>query len=119
MLQNVHEIETDNAIPTSDILIDDYPQFNIEIDRGTGQTYVYLKLILKLNEQYVFKKFVIVVPSVAIREGVMKIYRITKDTFQPVLIEKAFNTFAYDSSKRGDIVNFAQNDNIEVMVINI
>jgi len=119
MLQNVQQIQIDNAIPTSDKLSDDFPQFNIEMETGTGKTYVYLKSILKLNEQYGFKKFVIVVPSVAIREGVMKTYRITKDTFQPVLKEKAFNTFAYDSSKRGDIVNFAQNDNIEVMVINI
>src|SRR5699024_5702909 len=68
---------------------------------------------------YGFKKFVIVVPSVAIREGVMKTYHITKNTFQPVLKDKSYNTFAYNSSKLGEIKNFAQNDNIEVMVINI
>ncbi|HLR68192.1 MAG TPA: DEAD/DEAH box helicase family protein [Virgibacillus sp.] len=119
MLQNVQQIQIDNQIPTADKLSDSSPQFNIEMETGTGKTFVYLKSILKLNELYGFKKFVIVVPSVAIREGVMKTYHITKNTFQPVLKDKSYNTFAYNSSKLGEIKNFAQNDNIEVMVINI
>lgn len=119
MLQNVQQIQIDNVIPTSDKLSDTFPQFNIEMETGTGKTFVYLKSILKLNELYGFKKFVIVVPSVAIREGVMKTYQITKDVFMPMLKDKAYNAFAYNSSRLGEVKSFAENDNIEVMVINI
>lgn len=119
MLQNVQQIQIDNSIPTSDKLPDSFPQFNIEMETGTGKTFVYMKSILKLNELYGFKKFVIVVPSIAIREGVMKTYHMTKDILKPMLKDKAYHAFAYDSSNLGEVVNFAQHDNIEVMVINI
>lgn len=119
LLQNVQQIQIDNEIPITEELPTPFPQFNIDMETGTGKTYVYLKSILKLNEQYGFTKFLIVVPSVAIREGVMKTYRVTKDVFRPLLKEKGYHAFSYDSSRLSDVQNFAQNDSIEVMVINI
>ncbi|WP_186668808.1 DEAD/DEAH box helicase family protein [Sporosarcina sp. BP05] len=119
MLQNVQQIQIDNGIPISENLTTPFPQFNIDMETGTGKTFVYLKSILKLNEQYGFTKFVIVVPSVAIREGVMKTYQMTKDVFKPTLKEKSYHVFPYNSAKLDEVRNFAQNDGIEVMVINI
>lgn len=119
MLQNVQQIQIDNGIPISENLTASFPQFNIDMETGTGKTFVYLKSILKLNEQYGFTKFMIVVPSVAIREGVMKTYHMTKDDFKPTLKEKSYHVFPYNSSKLDEVRNFAQNDGIEVMVINI
>lgn len=119
MLQNVQQIQIGNHIPVSEHLPTPFPQFNIDMETGTGKTFVYLKSILKLNEKYGFTKFVIVVPSVAIREGVMKTYQITKEVFKPTLKEKSFHVFPYNSTKLNEVRNFAQNDGIEVMVINI
>ena len=84
MLKNVNKAQILNGIAPSDNLFgnnDNFPQFNIDMETGTGKTFVYLKTILELNKKYGFLKFVIVVPSVAIKEGVMKSFEITKDYF--------------------------------------
>lgn len=119
MLQNVQQIQIDNGIPVSEDLPTPFPQFNIDMETGTGKTFVYLKSIVQLNAMYGFTKFIIVVPSVAIREGVMKTYHMTKDLFQTILKEKSYHLFQYNSRKLHEIQNFAQNDGIEVMVMNI
>src|SRR5699024_8402486 len=67
LLQNINQVQIDNSIPVSDTLPTPFPQFNIDMETGTGKTFVYLKSIIELNATYGFTKFIIVVPSVAIR----------------------------------------------------
>ena len=89
------------------------------METGTGKTYVYLKTIFELNKIYGFTKFIIVVPSVAIKEGVYKTIEITRDHFKGLYDNVIYNSFVYDSSKLEQIRNFATDSNIEIMIINI
>ena len=93
--------------------------FSVEMETGTGKTYVYLRTIYQLNKLYGFKKFVIVVPSVAIREGVLKNLQITHDHFQSLYDRTAINFDVYDSKKVSGLRGFASNNAIQVLVINI
>ena len=93
--------------------------FSIEMETGTGKTYVYLRTIYKLNKQYGFKKFVIVVPSVAIREGVLKNLQITHDHFQSLYDKASINFNIYDSKKVSNLRGFSSGNAIEILVINI
>ncbi len=93
--------------------------FTIEMETGTGKTYVYLRTIFELNKQYGFLKFVIVVPSVAIREGVIKNLEITKEHFQNLYNNTPVNAVMYDSKNHSNLRNFATSDAIQVLVINI
>lgn len=93
--------------------------FSVEMETGTGKTYVYLRTIYELNQLYGFKKFVIVVPSVAIREGVLKSLEITHDHFQNLYNNEQLHFQVYDSSRVSSIRGFASANNIEVLVINI
>lgn len=77
ILKNVQDVQLKNGLPRSEKL--DGMNFTIEMETGTGKTYVYLRTIYELNKHYGFTKFVIVVPSVAIREGVYKSLQITRD----------------------------------------
>ena len=119
MLQNLNQVQIDNEIPVSETLSSSYPQFNIEMETGTGKTYVYIKSILEMNQRYGFTKFVIVVPSVAIKEGVIKTFQMTRNHFKSTMNGIIYREFMYDSSRLGDVYQFAQNDMIEIMVINI
>lgn len=80
ILNNLQIVQSENQIPISKSLAG--MNFSVEMETGTGKTYVYLRTIYELYKQYVFKKFVIVVPSVAIREGVLKNLEITHEHFQ-------------------------------------
>jgi type III restriction enzyme len=80
ILSNLQAIQTENEINTTNLL--DGMHFSVEMETGTGKTYVYLRTIYELFKQYGFKKFLIVVPSVAIREGVLKNLEITHEHFQ-------------------------------------
>lgn len=93
--------------------------FSVEMETGTGKTYVYLRTIFELNRQYGWTKFVIVVPSVAIREGVLQTLRATKNHFAELFNKPVMNFSEYDSKRLGALRNFAVNDGIEIMVINI
>ena len=93
--------------------------FTVEMETGTGKTYVYLKTIYELNKNYGFTKFVIVVPSVAIREGVYKILQITKEHFNGIFNNEPANYFVYDSNKLDQIRSFATSNTIEIMIINM
>ncbi|MEW6527680.1 MAG: DEAD/DEAH box helicase family protein, partial [Spirochaetota bacterium] len=93
--------------------------FTVEMETGTGKTYVYLRTIYELNKKYGFKKFVIVVPSIAIREGVLKNLEITFEHFQNLYENVPVNYYVYDSSKVSILRSFATNNNIEILVINI
>jgi type III restriction enzyme len=93
--------------------------FTIEMETGTGKTYVYLRTIYELNKVYGFKKFVIVVPSVPIREGVVKNLQITQAHFQELYNNTPVNAVMYDSKNHSALRNFATSNAIQVLVINI
>ncbi len=93
--------------------------FSIEMETGTGKTYVYLRTIFELSRTYGFKKFIIVVPSVAIREGVLKSIEITKDHFKTLYDNVPFDYFVYDSKRLGKVRQFATSNQIQIMIINI
>jgi type III restriction enzyme len=95
------------------------PNFTIEMETGTGKTYTYLRTIYELNKVYGFKKFVIVVPSVAIREGTLKNLEITHEHFQGLYNNPPINYTVYDSKKLAALRSFATADSIQVLVINI
>lgn len=93
--------------------------FSVEMETGTGKTYVYLRTIFELNQKYGFKKFIIVVPSVAIREGTLKNLDITKDHFRALYNNVVFEYFVYDSKKANRLRQFATSNQLQIMVINI
>lgn len=117
ILSNLQNIQANNEIKISDKL--DGMHFSVEMETGTGKTYVYLRTIYELNKLYGFKKFVIVVPSVAIREGVLKNLEITHEHFQTLYENVPVNFQVYDSVKVSSLRGFATTNNIEVLVINI
>lgn len=117
ILSNLKSIQQRNEIPVADKLMGMH--FSIEMETGTGKTYVYLRSIYELNKLYGFKKFVIVVPSVAIREGVLKNLEITLDHFQNLYDNVPVNFQVYDSTRVSTLRGFATNNHIEVLVINI
>lgn len=86
---------------------------------GTGKTYVYLRTIMELNKKYNFTKFLIVVPSKAIKEGVYKTLEITKEHFKSLYDNVSYDYFIYDSKKIDMLRNFAINDTIQIMIITI
>lgn len=117
ILENLQSIQKKNEINVSSQL--EGMHFSVEMETGTGKTYVYLRTIYELNKLYGFKKFVIVVPSIAIREGVLKNLEITHDHFQTLYDNVPLNFQFYDSTKVSSLRGFATTNNIEVLVINI
>ncbi len=117
ILNNLQSIQENNDVKKSTEL--EGMHFSIEMETGTGKTYVYLRTIYELNKLYGFKKFVIVVPSVAIREGVLKNLEITHEHFQNLYDNTPINFQVYDSSKVSTLRGFATTNTIEVLVINI
>ena len=118
ILKNLQSVQRQNGIePVSKEL--DGKHFSVEMETGTGKTYVYLRTIYELNKNYGFKKFVIVVPSVAIREGVIKNLQITHKHFQNLYDKTPINFEVYDSGKVSNLRGFATNNNIQILVINI
>lgn len=93
--------------------------FSVEMETGTGKTYVYLRTILELSTKYGWKKFVIVVPSVAIREGTLKNIEITRDHFRSLYNNLEFEHFVYDSKKANRIRQYAMSNVLQIMIINI
>lgn len=91
---------------------------DVEMETGTGKTYVYIKTIFELNKRYGWSKFIVVVPSVAIREGVKKSFQTMEDHFMEYYGKKA-RPFVYDSGNLTEIDNFSQSSDIQVMIINI
>ena len=117
MTANMHTVQKRNNLPLTPSAED--CQFCIEMETGTGKTYVYTKTIFELNRKYGFTKFVIVVPSVAIREGVYKSFEITREHFGLQYDNVPCRYFIYNSAKLSDVRQFATSSNIEVMIINI
>lgn len=117
MLENVQHIQEENDIQMSKSLQN--RNFTIEMETGTGKTYVYTKTILEMNKRYGFTKFIIVVPSIAIKEGVYSSLNATKDHFMEKYDNVVYNYFVYDSNHLERIREFATSTNIEIMIINI
>ena len=118
ILQNVKNIQQRNEIQNAAAELQGM-NFSIEMETGTGKTYVYLRTVYELNKLYGFKKFVIVVPSVAIREGVLKNLQITHEHFQSLYDKTSINFDIYDSKKVSNLRGFSSGNAIQVLVINI
>lgn len=117
IVSNLNEIQLRNGLPPSASLTSG--DFTVEMETGTGKTYVYLRTIFELNKRFGFTKFVIVVPSVAIKEGVYKTLQITEDHFKGLYSGQPFDYFLYDSSKLGQVRNFATSPTIQIMVVTV
>ena len=117
ILANLNKVQLRNGLPPSASL--DSGDFTVEMETGTGKTYVYLRTIFELNKRYGFTKFVIVVPSVAIKEGVYKSLQITDDHFRALYSGTPFEYFLYDSAKLGQVRNFATSSQIQIMVVTV
>jgi len=116
ILENLKEIQEKNELPVSESLEGQY-NFTVEMETGTGKTYIYLRSILELNQKYGFAKFIIVVPSVAIKEGVLKTLEITKDHFRGLYNNLPYTYFTYKSNNLAQIRMFAQDTNLQIMVL--
>lgn len=117
LLQNLRDVQLRGGLAPSGVLTSG--DFTVEMETGTGKTYVYLRTIFELNKRYGFTKFVVVVPSVAIKEGVYKSLQITEDHFKGIYASMPVDFFLYDSDKLGQVRNFATSSNIQVMVVTV
>lgn len=117
ILENLNKIQLRNGLEHSKKL--DSRDFTVEMETGTGKTYVYLKTIFEMHKLYGFTKFIIVVPSIAIKEGVNKSLEITEAHFKAAFDNKPYDYFTYNSANLEQVRSFATNDYIQIMVINI
>ena len=121
LLANLHRVQSRNNIALSPSLVSGglgVCSLDVEMETGTGKTYVYIKTIFELNKQYGWNKFIVVVPSIAIREGVQKSFATMEEHFMEHYGKKA-RYFVYDSKNLAEIDNFSQKADINVMIINI
>jgi len=116
--KNMQAVQVANKLKVT-TLTNDELRFNIEMETGTGKTYVYTQTILELNKRYGFNKFIILVPSIAIREGVFKSMQTTREHFRREYDGVALDPFIYNSAKLNEVRDFAESPNLEVMIINI
>ena len=119
LLSNIQALQRQNNIKLSNSLVKDLGRcsLDIEMETGTGKTYVYIKTMFELNKKYGWSKFIVVVPSIAIREGVKKSFEITADHFMEHYGKKA-RFFIYNSSNLNQLDNFSSSSGINVMIIN-
>lgn len=119
LLSNIHTLQSKNNIKLSPALIKNLGRcsLDIEMETGTGKTYVYIKTMFELNKKYGWSKFIVVVPSIAIREGVKKFFEITSNHFMEHYGKKA-RFFIYNSSNLNQLDNFSSSNGISVMIIN-
>lgn len=119
LLQNIRGLQQESNIHQSDALVAPLGRvsLDVEMETGTGKTYVYIKTMFELNKRYGWSKFIVVVPSIAIREGVKKSFEITADHFMEHYGKKA-RFFVYNSSNLNQLDAFSSNSGINVMIIN-
>lgn len=117
LLANLHAIQLRHGLPPSASLASG--DFTVEMETGTGKTYVYLRTIFELNKRYGFTKFVIVVPSVAIKEGVYHTIETAAEHLKALYAGVPFDSFIYDSAKLGQVRNFATSPQIQIMVMTV
>ena len=120
LLKNIREVQNDNNIKESSVLAKHMGacSLDVEMETGTGKTYVYIKTMFELNKQYGWSKFIVVVPSIAIREGVQKSFQTMQDHFMEQYGKKA-RFFVYNSKNLTDIDNFSSSADLSVMIINV
>lgn len=133
LLANLNNIQRENGLLENSrldsdegILLDGisnenwrYPVFTVEMETGTGKTYVYLRTIYELKKLYGFRKFIIVVPSIAIYEGVLKSIEITREHFKALYNNEHLNVIDYDSAEISKLRDFATSQFLQVMVFTI
>lgn len=133
ILANLKQVQTENTIELDgELLTIDRPietvegmqlvkfyNFSVEMETGTGKTYVYLRTAFELFRRYGFRKYVVVVPSVAVREGVLKTLEITKAHFKKEYDNTPYRYYAYDSANLSQVRQFALSESIEIMVMTI
>ncbi|HGK3782063.1 TPA: type III restriction-modification system endonuclease [Klebsiella pneumoniae] len=117
LLKNLNNVQLKNQLPPSPVL--DSHNFTVEMETGTGKTYVYLRTMLELNKRYGMSKFIIVVPSVAIKEGVYKTLQITEEHFKSLYAGVPYEYYLYDSAKPADVRNFATSSVMQIMVMTV
>lgn len=131
VIENLQRIQADNSLPTDDALSMitettdtaegaqeiSFPNFSVEMETGTGKTYVYIRTALELAQRYGMRKFIIVVPTVAIREGVLKTFEITQKHFRELYSNLPYRYYVYDSSALSRLKQFGESDNVEFMVM--
>ncbi|MBQ7477345.1 MAG: DEAD/DEAH box helicase family protein [Selenomonadaceae bacterium] len=118
LLKNIREVQLRHGLPQSDTLESEL-NLDIEMETGTGKTYVYLRTLLELNKAYGFTKFIIVMPSIAIKESVKKTIDITREHFRGIYTNVNYDAFVYDSNHIEKIRDFATANDIQIMVITI
>lgn len=122
LLKNIRNIQEKNEINLSEkvgLCNGQGLNFSVEMETGTGKTYVYLRTIFELNRKYGFKKFIIVVPGVAIREGTLKNLEITKEHFLGIFNNMPYDYYVYDSKKVSKLRQFSTGNQLQILVINI
>jgi len=129
LLENLWQVQSDNALDWDDRLLPTenlvnganlrYYNFSVEMETGTGKTYIYLRTALELYRKYGFRKFVIVVPSIAIREGLLKTLQVTKKHFQSLYQNLPYRYYDYDSKNLSRVRQFALSNSLELMVLTI
>ncbi|MBI4801198.1 MAG: DEAD/DEAH box helicase family protein [Elusimicrobia bacterium] len=117
VLKNLQEVQKTNGLAASEKL--EGLNFSVEMETGTGKTYVYLRAIYELNKRYGFKKFVIVAPSIAIKEGVLKNLEITAGHFQTIYDKIPVTYQVYSAERVSSLRSFADSNAIQILVINI
>jgi len=115
------QLDVDDGIELQDVSNNSwrYPSFTVEMETGTGKTYVYLRTIHELRKRFGFSKFIVVVPSIAIYEGVIKNFQITHDHFRALYGNETVNLIEYDGSRLSQLRAFAASTFVEVMVITL
>lgn len=91
--------------------------FTIEMETGTGKTYVYIRTILELARTYGWRKYIIVVPSLPIKEGVLKTFQMTREHFRALPDVPMYNEREYDSKKLQILKDFARSDGVEILIL--
>lgn len=119
ILENVHAIQLRNGLAQSPEETTRTMNFSIWMETGTGKTYVYLRTLFELNKLYGWTKFIVVVPSIAIKEGVKNSLDLMANHFKTQYNNVPFDYFIYDSDKLNQVRNFAVSSNIQIMIINI
>lgn len=123
LLNNVHRVQRARNLALSSKLVDskaapNSPNLDVEMETGTGKTYVYIKTILELHRRYGWSKYIIVVPSIAIREGVKKSFDMTAEHFQQLYGTRP-RSFIYNSTQLHEVERFSSDAGVQVMIINI
>lgn len=119
ILENLQKVQNRNGLELASGLVDDSLDFDVEMETGTGKTYVYLRTIFELAQKYNFTKFIILVPSVAIREGVNTSIKLMKEHFRELYPALPFDSSVYSGASAEEVQSFATSTNIQILIMTI